>query len=428
MKIKKVYFLFLFLFPSIVFAGTNGLCQDYNVIRVFNFLYYIIYVIKVLIPVILIITGGYSLFKTIVYQEDLKSNLRNFITKEVIGVCIFFLPTFFSVIFSLVNDKEYMETTFLDCTQCMVSAEHCEYLLDTYPMVYDEAPNRDISQNIIVNGNQSSNQTSYMEIHFIVSGYYDDAILIRTKEKTILIDSGRKNGDKKVIPYLENLGVKTIDAIIGSHVHLDHVQAQATAVKKFDVKAAYYPVDINTCAAKHYCTKKDVLYIKDALKDKGIKPEVIKAGQTLEIGDMKLYFLTPLSITSSQNNNSFVFILVYGSNTFMFTGDLPGHIFDKAQFDENAKKLGISLNVDVFKYPHHGNSSVSLAAFKKIDPEYVIVPNYKFYTHPRTKYRNYIKEVGAKMYQQYDGGNILITSDKTNINIKTKVNAKDYKW
>ena len=32
------------------------------------------------------------------------------------------------------------------------------------------------------------------------------------------------------------------------------------------------------------------------------------------------------------------------------------------------------------------------------------------------------------MYQQYDGGNILITSDKTNINIKTKVNAKDYKW
>ena len=107
-------------------------------------------------------------------------------------------------------------------------------------------------------------------MHFIQSGFYDDAILIRTKTTTIFIDGGRYNAKKKVIPYLEEAGVKTIDALIGSHPHYDHIQAQGPIIDTFSVKHTYYTVDLNTCASKKTCTKEDVKYVLDSIKSKNI--------------------------------------------------------------------------------------------------------------------------------------------------------------
>ena len=98
MKLKKLLFIFFAFFPSVVFAAGNAFCQDPNVIRVFNFLYHIIYFIKVLVPVLLILLGGYTLFKTIIYNKDLNVALRSIFIRFIFAVAIFFVPTFFSII------------------------------------------------------------------------------------------------------------------------------------------------------------------------------------------------------------------------------------------------------------------------------------------------------------------------------------------
>ena len=271
----------------------------------------------------------------------------------------------------------------------------------------------------------------YLEMHFIVSGYNDDAILIRTGEATILIDSGRKGAEKLVIPYLQGLGVKTIDALIGSHPHYNHIQAQAYAIENFTVKNSYYTVDLNTCASKNYCDSVDVKYILDAIKKYKIPMNITSPGDVIKIGDMTLYFIGPYKLNNTskykQNNNSGLFILKYKNNTFMFTGDADVDTFNLSKVKPYAEKIGISLNVDMLKYPHHGNANLDQALVNAMTPSYVVVPNYKYASKFNSSGKSKIKKIGAKIYELASDGNVVLTSDGNNITIKTKQSAATYK-
>ena len=270
----------------------------------------------------------------------------------------------------------------------------------------------------------------YLEMHFIVSGHNDDAILIRTAQATILIDSGRYDNYKQVVPYLKTIGVKQIDAMIGSHPHYNHIQAQAQIIKNFTVKDAYYSVDLNTCVSKKYCNSNDVKYIKDALKSARIPTHVETPGNTLVVGDMTLYFLGPYTLNNKakymQNYNSLIFILKYKNNTFMFTGDAPGSVFNLSKLKPYANKLGISLDVDMLKYPHHGNMTFGTDLLNAMTPKYVIIPNYKYSKYPNSTNTKNLNKVGASIYKQSSDLNIVLISDGKNITVKKKQNASSY--
>lgn len=301
----------------------------------------------------------------------------------------------------------------------------------SYVLVSDNASNTSKINCTVSNKTTIVNKYDYLEMHFIVSGYNDDAILIRTGEATILIDTGRKGAEKRVIPYLQGLGVKTIDAIIGSHPHYNHIQAQAFIIENFKVKQSLYSVDLNTCVSKHYCESKDVLYIKDAIKKNNIPMKVTKAGDKITIGDMTLYFLGPYKLNNTskymQNANSSIFILKYKNNTFMFTGDTGGTPFTYAKLKPYADKLKISLNVDMLKYPHHGNAGIETTLLNAIKPEYIIIPNYKYGKYPTSSNKTKIKNTRAKIYQNASDGNIVLKSDGKNITVKKNQSASSYK-
>ena len=112
-------------------------------------------------------------------------------------------------------------------------------------LVYDKAGN---SKNI-----SCQIEKSHIEMHFIAGISDDDAILIRTNDKTIMIDGGQWGARTKIVSYLEKLGVKKIDALIGSHVHWNHVQSHAAILDNFEVKNLYYSVDILNCVSKKHC-------------------------------------------------------------------------------------------------------------------------------------------------------------------------------
>ncbi|MBR3661419.1 MAG: DUF5011 domain-containing protein [Bacilli bacterium] len=278
---------------------------------------------------------------------------------------------------------------------------------------------------------EGNSKYNYLEMHFIVSGHNDDAILIRTAKATIMIDGGRYTTKTRVLSYLQTLGVKTIDALIGSHPHYNHIQAQAYIIDNFNVKRTYYPVDINTCVSKKYCDSNDVKYIKDTINKKGIPMTVTKAGSKYEIGDMTLYFIGPYTLDNKskykQNANSSIFILKYKNNTFMFTGDTSGTPFTVSKLKPKADALGISLKVDMLKYPHHGNASIDKTLASTLKPKYVIIPNYNYGSKLNSTGKSNLQSVGATIYQQATGGNIVLKSDGNNITVKTKQSASSYK-
>ena len=281
--------------------------------------------------------------------------------------------------------------------------------------------------NDIVSACSVEYRSNNIEMHFIASGNYDDAILIRTDDKTIFIDGGRYNCKDKVLAYLKDLGINKIDALIGSHVQNDHIATQAAILDNLSVDTIYYPDNIKTCASRGSCESIDQQYIVNALNCHNKTPVVVSAPKLIEIGEMKLYFIGPPKVEYNVNNNSFIFILKFRDNTFMFTGDSYSPLNDVDTLKSNASSLGIGIDVDMLKYPHHGNKTLQTSFLEAITPKYVIVPNYLAPNYPRENDRNRIASVGGAIYRQSDSPNILVTSDGKNINVTLNIKASDYK-
>ncbi|MBR3661351.1 MAG: DUF5011 domain-containing protein [Bacilli bacterium] len=304
--------------------------------------------------------------------------------------------------------------------------------------IYDLAGNsKTITCNVTdLDAARTASKYDYIEMHFMVTGHDDDAILIRTKDKVIMIDGGRYEDKDYVIPYLKKLGIKKIDAMIGSHVHYNHVQAQAAILDNFTVSHAYYSVDIFNCASKkingyYQCKSDDNRYIASKLKSKKTPTTILKAGSYLEIGEMKLYFVGPIRglLTTYQNANSLVFILEYKGKKFMFTGDTPDKYMTASKFKTHATKLGTNLNIDVLKWPHHGYETLTDEFFKATTPQYAIIPNccHCSSRYPSSTNKNLMKKYNTKYYQVCDSKNIVLTSDGSKITIKTNQSANSYK-
>lgn len=263
-----------------------------------------------------------------------------------------------------------------------------------------------------------------LEVHFINVGR-EDAILIRSQEKTIFIDGGLYNKKSTITPYLKNLGITKIDVMIGSHLHNNHIQAQADLLENFTVDKIYYPQDLNTCYST-YCDKNDQKYILDAIKKYNKTISIMKVNDNITIGDMNIFCVGPIKFqTKSQNKyrqnfNSLNFILTYGNTKFMFTGDYMQSSNILSKFNANM------LDIDVLKYPHHGQSSIGKKIIEAMTPSYTVITNSKDGLSGRTE-KTYLQNVGSKLLYSYKDGNILMISDGNKITVKTNVKASDYK-
>ncbi len=265
-----------------------------------------------------------------------------------------------------------------------------------------------------------------LEIHFIkAAGFYDDAIFIRSEKASIFLDGGR--GKEAIMKYLSDLKIKSIDYIIGSHTEYDHIDAEGSIISTYPVKRVIYANDIYKCGCR--CENKDVSSVKSALNKKGLKAEVQSVPSKLVIEDMTLYFIAPWKLGCNKNNNSFVFILQFGDNKFMFTGDSDSPLQDVSTLTKNAQSLGLAnINVDMVKYPHHGNEWISDKFIDAVNAKAYVVPNINTADKPNSNFMNKMKSKGVPVYRQSDSktGNILITSDGTNIKYTMNIEAKDY--
>ena len=138
---------------------------------------------------------------------------------------------------------------------------------------------------------------------------------------------------------------------------------------------------------------------------------------------MTLYFFEPTTISRSgkypQNANSFIFTLKYRNNSFMFTGDIGLGSSKIESINKYSSQFGISTDIDVLKYPHHGNGTMPDSFLTAFKPEYVIVPNNRSPKYPDSNNIATLRRHNVKIYRQSDSktGNIYIKSDGTNISI-----------
>lgn len=148
MKICKylIILFFLFSFPLIVNAQTSetiklaesnwGSVTDTNLETVcampqlrkpLKFIGSLVYVIKILVPALILVLGAVDLFKAIT-NKDAKINnaLVSIGIRFVAGICIFFLPGVVQLVLDWVNEWSEYSNTWCCCTQCILDYKNCD--------------------------------------------------------------------------------------------------------------------------------------------------------------------------------------------------------------------------------------------------------------------------------------------------------------
>ena len=189
-----------------------------------------------------------------------------------------------------------------------------------------------------------------------------DAILIRTPEQTVLVDTGDTGEAARLRAALKKEGVRRLDKLIVTHPHRDHIGGTAEVFRLCDVKAVYDNGQPTT-------TKVYRDYLEEIDK-KNIPSKSLRDGDMLDLGGgAVLRVLSPTQEMVDErgmqndkvnlNLNSIVARLEYGDFAMMLTGDA-----------EIPTENGIlrryapeSLRCQVLKAGHHGSKTASGAEF-----------------------------------------------------------------
>jgi len=241
--------------------------------------------------------------------------------------------------------------------------------------------------------------TGVLETHFIDVGQ-GDAILIKTAEKNILIDGGDR-GDT-VLNYLRNQGVSSLDLVIGTHPHADHIGGLINVMNAIPVKEIIDPGVAHTTI-----TFEDYLDVIDA---KDIKFTEGRAGMKRDLGggaEMKI--VHPTSPSSSHlNNASIVCRITFGDVSFMFTGDA------EQGAESQILNSGYNLDSDILKVGHHGSNTSTTSPFlNAVSPSTAIIMcgTGNTYGHPHEETLVKLTNAGVDIYRTDTQGTIVIATD-----------------
>lgn len=242
-----------------------------------------------------------------------------------------------------------------------------------------------------------------VEVHFIDVGQAD-CILVKEKDKSMLIDAGNNDDGKEIVSYIKDLGINKIDYLIATHAHEDHIGGIDNVIEAFEIGKMFMPEKMTTTK-----TFEEVL---DSVEEKDVYLETPEIGDIFYINDAKCEVMSIDSNAEELNQTSIVIQMNYGSNSFLFMGDAE-------TANENARNWN---DIDVLKVGHHGSNSSSSERFlNQVKPEISIIQvgEDNKYNLPTSKTLNKLEKINSKIYRNDLNGNIILNSNGIDIEIKT---------
>ncbi|MDG5787145.1 MBL fold metallo-hydrolase [Evansella sp. AB-P1] len=251
------------------------------------------------------------------------------------------------------------------------------------------------------------NLSGELEVHFMDVGQ-GDATLLKGPDFTILIDAGRHDRND-VVPYLQNQNVSTIDLLIGTHPHADHIGQMDKVIQAFDVKEVWMSGDEHTTQ-----TFERVL---DAILASDADYHEPRAGESYTFGSIKIEVVNPDRLTGDFHEGSISVRAAFGDVSFLFTGDAE-HQTERAMIDG-----GHHLKAEIFQLGHHGSSTSNTEAFlNAVNPEITIYSagEDNSYGHPHSEVVERINNLGIPLYGTDVHGRVLVRTDGSSYSVHTE--------
>ena len=251
-----------------------------------------------------------------------------------------------------------------------------------------------------------------LAVHFIDVGQGDCIFVQAPTGESLLIDAGERGNEQTVISYIEQYGDDTLEYVVATHPHSDHIGSLDGVIDAYTVQNLIMPrlTESNTPTNSTYKS-----FLK-AVKDSKAKVIAAKPGYTFSLGKGLCTVLAPIEQSDDLNNLSVVLRLDWGETSFLFTGDA-----EKTEEKTILNSQYVSyLDTDVLKMGHHGSRTSSSAAFlKAVSPEYCVIScgAGNDYGHPHEETLQKLEKLGIEPLRTDEKGHICFYSDGETLNV-----------
>lgn len=238
-----------------------------------------------------------------------------------------------------------------------------------------------------------------LQVHFIDVGQ-GDAILVDLEETEILIDGGSRSPG--VASYINQYVDGTLEVMVATHPHVDHIGGLIEVLDKFEVKQLWHNGDKSDSA-----TYKNFMA---AVQSENAEIHLARLHDVITADGLSFYVHNPSRIFNNTNNNSIVLHLTHGNTDFLFTGDV--------EMEAEGAMMALSSvpvpDVEILKVGHHGSKTSSSKNFVAITrPEVAVymAGEGNNYGHPHEETIETLNTAGAMIYGTDTHGNIVVTTD-----------------
>jgi beta-lactamase superfamily II metal-dependent hydrolase len=250
-----------------------------------------------------------------------------------------------------------------------------------------------------------------LQIYALDVGQGDSALIITPEGKSVLIDAGTPQAGDDVVAALRKRNIQSLDLVVATHPHSDHIGGMRQVIKNFEVKRF---LD----SGQDYASKEYELMLR-AITEKRIPFTAAKRGMKFDLDSgVRFEVLNPEGndqwITkvrpggSVENANSVVLRLSYGNFSMLFTGDA------ETETEDLMIKSGAPLRAQVLKVGHHGSRYATSDRFlEAVAPEAATIScgAGNRYGHPAPETINRLQKAGVKIYRTDQNGEIAIATD-----------------
>ena len=229
-----------------------------------------------------------------------------------------------------------------------------------------------------------------------------DAILIESPSgQAVLYDGGPSS--EAALRYLEQRGVDTLDLVVASHNHADHIGGLAAVLRRY--RPRFY-LDNGVPATTQ--TYRRVLQAVEAAGSQLLEP----TSRRISLGEVVLHVLPPPGQPGGdQNNNSVGLLVEYGTFRLLLAGDAEGR-----QWEWWLRQPAALLQpVHVHKASHHGSRNGDTAtALNRVRPEVVIIGvGGNSYGHPHADALGLYQIQGATVYRTDQHGTVVVKAQQS---------------
>ncbi|MCL2099306.1 MAG: MBL fold metallo-hydrolase [Oscillospiraceae bacterium] len=269
-----------------------------------------------------------------------------------------------------------------------------------------------------------------------------DAILIQTETNTVMIDTGENKHGQNIAEYIQSLGITTIDYLIITHFHKDHVGGAHIILNSFEVREIIVP-DYGK-ESQHYDR------FAAAAERTGTVPLILTEPLRFTADNTEFAVFPPQSgyhfyaapsdggraddeydedliedenenedeeseNVTNENNFSIIVSAVHGENNFLFTGDAKARRLREAM---RTPEIFLT-DYDYLKVPHHGRyNKRSVEFIHTVRPRYaVITTSSEIGITADKRVVSALEEAGAEIFLTTDGG-VYCLSDGERLSVE----------